>query len=113
MNQRFQAYDAALAMVAALRPVLEPLAKGDRALADQVRRAASSVALNLAEGNRRTGQDRLQFFRIAAGSAAEVRAALEVSQPDVVINCAAYNLVDVAEDVHAARRPAGAFEPVR
>jgi four helix bundle protein len=44
-----------------------------------MRRAASSVALNLAEGNRRTGQDRLQFFRIAAGSAAEVRAALEVA----------------------------------
>ena len=79
MNQRFHAYDAALAMVAALRPVLAQLSKGDRSLADQVRRAASSVALNLAEGNRRTGQDRLQFFRIAAGSAAEVRAALEVA----------------------------------
>jgi four helix bundle protein len=79
MTQRFQAYDAALAMVAALRPVLAQLLKGDRALADQVRRAASSVALNLAEGNRRTGQDRLQFFRIAAGSAAEIRAALEVA----------------------------------
>ena len=79
MNQRFQAYDAALAMVAALRPALAQLVKGDRALADQMRRAASSVALNLAEGNRRTGQDRMQFFRIAAGSAAEVRAALEVA----------------------------------
>jgi len=33
----------------------------------------------LAEGNRRAGQDLLQFFRIAAGSAAEVRAALEVA----------------------------------
>ena len=79
MTHRFQAYDAALGMVGALRPVLAQLAKGDRALADQVRRAGSSVALNLAEGNRRTGQDRLQFFRIAAGSAAEVRAALEVA----------------------------------
>ena len=79
MNQRFHAYDAALAMVAALRPVLAQLSKGDRSLADQVRRAASSVALNLAEGNRRTGQDRMQFFRIAAGSAAEVRATLEVA----------------------------------
>ena len=72
MTHRFHAYDAALAMVAALRPILAQLAKGDRALADQVRRAASSVALNLAEGNQRTGQDRIQFFRIAAGSAAEV-----------------------------------------
>ena len=46
MKHRFHAYDAALAMVVALRPVLAQLAKGDRALADQVRRAASSVALN-------------------------------------------------------------------
>ena len=50
------------------------------ALADQLRRAASSVALNIAEGNRRVGQDRFHFFRIAAGSAAEVRAALEVGR---------------------------------
>jgi len=70
MTHRFHTYDAALAMVAALRPVLAQLAKGDQALTDQLRRAAGSVALNLAEGNRRTGQDRMQFFRIAAGSAA-------------------------------------------
>ena len=80
MTKGFHAYDAALSMVAALRPVLAQLAKGDRALADQVRRAASSVVLNLAEGNRRTGQDRVQFFKIAAGSAAEVRAALAVAR---------------------------------
>ncbi len=79
MAHAFHAYDAALGLVSALRPVLDQLKTQDRALADQVRRAASSVALNVAEGNRRAGQDRLQFFRIAAGSAAEVRAALEVA----------------------------------
>ncbi len=80
MGKRFEVYDAALGMVSALRPVLERLKREDRALAEQLRRAASSVALNLAEGNQRAGQDRLQFFRIAAGSAAEVRAALEVGR---------------------------------
>ena len=80
MTQNFQVHDAALALVATLRPVLDRLKKSDRALADQLRRAASSVVLNIAEGNRRAGQDRLQFFRIAAGSAAEVRAALQVGQ---------------------------------
>jgi len=88
-GNRFHAYDAALAMVAALRPALAQLAKGDRALVDQARWAASSVVLNLAEGNRRTGQDRVQHFRIAAGSAAEVRAALEVGQAWVYITGAA------------------------
>ena len=81
MNRnRFHAYDAALGLVIALRQEVERLSKYDRALADQLRRAASSVVLNLAEGNRRVGQDRLHFFRIAAGSAAEARAALDVAR---------------------------------
>ena len=42
-------------------------------------RAASSVSANLAEGNRRVGKDRLHFFRIPAGSAAETRAHLRVA----------------------------------
>jgi four helix bundle protein len=80
MSHPFHVYGAALELVSALRPVLGQLKKGDRALADQLRRAAASVALNIAEGDRRSGQDRLQFFRIAAGSAAEVWAALEVAR---------------------------------
>src|SRR5262245_21203634 len=41
-----------------------------------MRAAAGSVPLNLAEGNLRLGADRLHPFRIAAGSAAELRTAL-------------------------------------
>ncbi len=41
-------------------------------IADQVIRAASSVPANLAEGNGRSGRDRLHFFRIACASAREV-----------------------------------------
>lgn len=80
MSHPFHVDSAALGLVAALRPVLGQLKSADRALADQLQRAASSVVLNIAEGNRRTGKDRVQFFRIAAGSAAEVRAALEVAR---------------------------------
>ena len=80
MSHPFHVYGAALGLVSALRPVLDGLMKADRSLADQLRRAASSVVLNIAEGNRRAGRDRLQFFRIAAGSAAEVRAALDVAR---------------------------------
>jgi len=80
MSHPFHVYGAALGLVAGLRPVLAGLMKADRALADQLRRAASSVALNIAEGNRRAGRDRAHFFRIAAGSAAEVRAALDVAR---------------------------------
>ena len=41
--------------------------------------AASSIASNLAEGNRRVGKDRLHFFRIAAGSADETQTQLRIA----------------------------------
>lgn len=78
MEKRFEVYDTALGMVYALRPAVEALARSNRDLAYQIRRAGSSVVLNLAEGSRRRGRDRMHFYRIAAGSAAEVRGALQV-----------------------------------
>ena len=74
---RFETYAVALEM---LKEVREPLARiktRNRDLADQIERAATSVLLNVAEGRRRTGRDRTQFFKIADGSNAEVRAAID------------------------------------
>jgi four helix bundle protein len=48
-------------------------------LAWLIRRATNSVALNVAEGRRRVGGDRLHLWRIAAGSADEVVAALKAA----------------------------------
>ena len=76
----FDALDTAIQLVAALRAPLGRLQQHDRDLAGQARRAASSVALNLGEGQRRGGADRVQHFRIAAGSAAEVGVALRVAE---------------------------------
>ena len=48
-------------------------------LKDQLRRAASSVALNLGEGSgKRTGADRGRFFLIAMGSIRECQAITEL-----------------------------------
>ena len=52
----------------------------DPDLADQLRRAASSMVLNIGEGSRRQGRDRMNRYRIAAGSAAETRDALAVAR---------------------------------
>ncbi len=53
--------------------------KRDRALADQLMRAASSIALNLAEGELSDpGNQKARFFT-AAGSANESRAALRIA----------------------------------
>lgn len=51
----------------------------DAALADQLRRAVASVPLNLAEGSGLVGRNRLRHYRIALGSAKELRAALEIA----------------------------------
>ena len=54
--------------------------KLSRQLSDQLKRAASSVALNLAEGSGRNGKDdQLRFFHIAFGSLRECQAILDMA----------------------------------
>ena len=49
-------------------------------LKDQILRASSSIALNLAEGSgRSSAKDQLRFFSIAMGSLRECQAALDLS----------------------------------
>ncbi|MBL8626385.1 MAG: four helix bundle protein, partial [Myxococcales bacterium] len=60
-------------------PLVEQIELRDRNLADQLRRAATSTALNTAEGNRRDGRDRAARFRIAAGECAEAATAVQVA----------------------------------
>lgn len=76
----FHALDVSLDLIRALRAPVEVLQQHDSSLAQQARRAAASIALNLAEGRRRAGGDRRHHFRIAAGSADEVRACLRVAE---------------------------------
>src|SRR5215468_3930752 len=76
----FVAYEVSLEMVKSVAPVIHAVARRDRALADQMRRAASSVPLNVAEGSRRQGKDRKHCYRIAAGSAHELRTAIRVAE---------------------------------
>ena len=79
-QHRFEALEISLALIRCLRPVVGRLEQRDRGLARQLREAASSVALNLGEGRRRVGKDRLHFWRIAGGSAGEVLACLRVAE---------------------------------
>jgi four helix bundle protein len=76
----FQALELAIDAIRHLRAPLAVIAQRDPTLADQIRRAAASVALNLSEGAQRSGRDRLHLWRVAAGSAAEVVTALRVAE---------------------------------
>jgi four helix bundle protein len=51
--------------------------RGDTDTKRQLKRAALSINLNIAEGIGRRGDDRCQFYRIARGSALEAAAVLD------------------------------------
>ena len=72
-------YSDTVAMCADLRPVVRAIARQDRDLARQLQRAAASVVLNVAEGSHSDVGHQRERFRTARGSAAEVRAALDVA----------------------------------
>ncbi len=76
----FIALEVSIEAVRLLAPLVRRIATRDASLADQLRRAASSVPANLVEGRRRTGRDRTHHYRIAAGSAAEAATALRVAE---------------------------------
>ncbi len=66
----FQVEELSLELVASLAPLMSRLKQRDKALEDQLRRAASSVGLNCAEasfsdpGNRRRDYSRLRGVRV-------------------------------------------------
>ncbi|HTL38198.1 MAG TPA: four helix bundle protein [Kofleriaceae bacterium] len=75
----FIAYEVSLEAIKSLRFVVPRIEAHDRDLADQIRRAASSVVLNLAEGQRLTKGNKPKHYAIAHGSANEVRAGIKTA----------------------------------
>ena len=73
---RFEALELALDTVRLLAKILPLIRKHDGKLAGHIRDAANSFVLNLEEGNRRLGRDRIHLWSISSGSAGEVRIAL-------------------------------------
>jgi len=76
---QFHVLTASLALMSQLKASVERIARRDADLARQLRRAASSVPLNISEGNMRTGRDRTHLFTVALGSVTEARTALDVA----------------------------------
>ena len=73
-------YSVAIEMLRELRPLMERIRSRDSNLADQLRRAATSIPLNLHEGAYSQGGNARARFHTALGSAAEVRACLDVAE---------------------------------
>jgi four helix bundle protein len=77
--QSSNVYIRARKVVRELAPLLRVVQGRDRALADQLRRAAQSVVLNIAEARGSDAGNARARFATACGSAKEVRAALDVA----------------------------------
>lgn len=75
----FQLETLTLSIIKSLRPIMQRIEMRDRNLADQLKRAATSIALNVSESNYAKGGNRKAHLHIAAGSANESRAALRVA----------------------------------
>ena len=73
-------YGVMLQVLRDVKPALGQIEKYDSDLARQMRRAAPSVVLNLAEGSGSTGGVRRVRYKTALGSALETRACLEAAE---------------------------------
>ena len=77
MNLRVD--EAVLDVVRSLPPVLREIERRDVDLGRQLRRAATSVVLNISEGDGSMGGTRMQRFQTALGSARESKSCLDVA----------------------------------
>ena len=72
-------YPVVLELIAMLRSSMDMLDRRDPDLARQMRRASSSVALNIAEGMYSRGKNRTARYHTALGSMRETQSCLEVA----------------------------------
>ena len=75
--QRLDVYRCATEFLACSASLCELVPKGQGSLSDQLKRAALSIPLNIAEGSGRMGGNRRQLYAVARGSALECAAILD------------------------------------
>ena len=75
--QRLDVYRCAVQFLALSASLAGHVPRGHAELSDQLRRAALSVPLNIAEGSGKGDRDATRYYRIARGSALECVAILD------------------------------------
>jgi len=85
--EKLDVYRKAVDFAEKICELTQNFARGNYYLADQINRAALSISTNIAEGNGRYHKaDRMNFFRIARGSAFECVPILEICNRKGLIN---------------------------
>ena len=86
-HEKLDVYQAAIRFLVLGTQLAQSFPRGYASLADQLRRASTSVPLNIAEGYGKRGiADRARFYDIARGSAHECAALIDVLAVLEVIN---------------------------
>lgn len=80
-------YAVVLDVVRGVKPVIEEIERKDPDLARQMRRAVSSVALNLCEGSYSRGRNRGARYHTAMGSMRETLSCIEVGVALGYVRC--------------------------
>ena len=75
--QRLDVYRASTQFLGLMSKLVAEIPRGHSDLVDQLRRAALSVPLNIAEGSGKFSRDAVRFYTIARGSALECAAVLD------------------------------------
>ena len=78
-NIMLRIYETMVGVLRGLRPVMVEIEAHDRDLARQLRRASSSVVLNISEGSGSSAGTRRERYRNALGSARETGACLDAA----------------------------------
>ena len=94
-------YSTVIEVLKGLRPVVTQIENHDRDLARQLRRAASSIALNVSEGSGSNGGTRRERYRNALGSARETGACLDVAAALGYVGSIDAGLLDRLDHVRA------------
>jgi four helix bundle protein len=79
VDEMLRIHETALALVREVAPVAAAIARQDVDLARQLRRALSSVTLNIAEGSDQRGARRASHYSVALGSAREAWSAVRTA----------------------------------
>ena len=77
-HEKLDVYRAAIRFVVLVDEIIPTLPRGRAYLVDQIQRAASSIALNIAEGaGEYSSNEKIRFYRMAKRSATECASILD------------------------------------
>ena len=94
----FDCLEMSITVMERIAPIEHKVRLRRKSLASEIGRAAESIALNVSEGRERAGLDRSDFYRRAAGSAAELTTALRIARIRGYITAEDFAAVDALLD---------------